>query len=118
MPNLTIEQKTVYGLRGYLSAVVLPRSFTQKCEGVREAWQEAGKYARITVRDPFIAPFDLIPGAYKAIQKHIEEHAIRHATAEGRLCCFEHVYEKDATTYMDIYIAVDMLTPGGETVTL
>lgn len=118
VPNLTIEQKTVYGLRGYLSAVVLPDSFTKKCEGAREVWQEAGKYARITVRDPFIAPFDLIPNAYKAIQAHIEAYGIRHACRELELCCFEHVYERDATTFMDIYIAVDMLTPGGTDATL
>ena len=118
VPNLTIEQKTVYGLRGYLSAVVLPGSFTQQCASVREAWQEAGKYARITVRDPFAAPFDLIPNAYKAIHTHMEAHGIRHASTQPALCCFERVYEKDATTYMDIYIAVDMLTPGGETATL
>ena len=119
VPMLTIEQKTVYGLRGYMSAVVLPDGFTQKCEGVREAWQEAGKYARVTVRDPFLAPFELIPSAYKAIQKYIETHNIRHTHCnETQLCCFEHVYEKDGTTFMDIYITVDMLTPGGETVTL
>ena len=118
VPSLTIEQKTVYGLRGYLSAVVLPDRFTKKCEGVREVWQEASKYARITVRDPFLAPFDLIPNAYKAIQKHIEDNAIRHACTDGQLCCFERVYEKDGVAFMDIYIMVDMLTPGGETITL
>ena len=118
VPMLTIEQKTVYGLRGYLSAVILPGSFTAKCMGVRESWQETAKYARITVRDPFRAPFDLIPGAYKAILKHIEDKAIRHGTPEGQLSCFEHVYTKDGTEHMDIYIMVDMLTPGGGTITL
>ena len=119
VPNLTIEQKTVHGLRGYMAAVVLPDSFTQKCEGVREAWQEAAKYARITVRNPFLAPFDLIPNAYKAIQKHIEANSIGHGHCDdARLCCFEHVYEQDGITFMDIYIMVDMLTPGGKTITL
>ncbi len=117
-PMLTIEQKTVYGLRGYMSAVILPDHFTAKCTGVREIWQETTKYARITVRNPFRAPFALIPSAYKAIQKHIESHAIGHATKEGQLDCFEHVHTKNGVECMDIYIAVDMLTPGGETVTL
>ncbi|MBE0601162.1 MAG: hypothetical protein IH607_05190, partial [Firmicutes bacterium] len=118
VPKLTVEQQTVYGLRGYMSAVVLPESFTGKCQGVREAWQETGKYAHITVREPMKAPFVLIPNAYKAIQKHIEDNAIRHACIEGQLSCFEYVHVIDGTEYMDIYIAVDMLTPGGETVTL
>lgn len=118
VPMLSLEQKTVYGLRGYMAAVILPDGFASQCEGVRVAWQEKGKYARISIRNPFTAPFDLIPNAYKAIQKHIEKRGIRHASAEDQLCCFEHVYEKDGNQYMDVYIAVDMLTEGGETVTL
>jgi DNA-binding XRE family transcriptional regulator len=118
MPNLSIEQKTVFGLRGYMSACVIPDDFAPRCGGVRLAWQDAGKYARITVRDPFAAPFDLIPKAYTAVIKHMKDHGIRHAGPEGQLWCFEHVYEKDGTTFMDIYISVDMLTPGGTDVTL
>ena len=118
MPMLSLEQKTVYGLRGYLSAVLLPGSFPAKCEGAREAWQETGKYARITIRNPFAAPFELIPNAYQAIQKYIEKHGIGHAHAEDQLCCFEHVYDKDGVRFMDVYIAVDMLTNGAVPVTL
>ena len=101
-----------------MAAVILPDSFTAKCEGVRVAWQEQGKYARITIRNPFLAPFDLIPGAYKTIQKYIEKNGIRHAHAEDQLCCFEHEYKKDGSAYMDVYIAVDMLTEGAAPVTL
>lgn len=118
VPMLSLEQQTVYGLRGYMSAVVLPDSFTAKCEGVRVAWQEAGKYARITIRNPFLAPFELIPNAYKTIQKHIEKHGIRHAHVENQFCCFEQVYHRGGNEYMDVYIVVDMLAEGGETVTL
>ena len=117
-PMLSLEQKTVYGLHGYMSAVVLPDSFTAKCQGVREAWQEKTKYARISIRNPFTAPFELIPNGYKAIQKYIEKHGIRHTSAEGQLCCFEHEYRKGADSFMDVYIAVDMLTEGGEPVSL
>jgi transcriptional regulator with XRE-family HTH domain len=118
MPILSIEQKTVYGLRGYLSAVILPESFTAKCNGVREVWQDTGKYAMISVRDPFSAPFDLIPKAYQAVMKHMETHGIRHAGGDGQLWCFEKVYEQDGVTMMDIYVSIDMLTEGGEIVTL
>ena len=114
VPMLSLEQQTVYGLRGYMTAVILPDGFKTPCEGVRDVWQEKGKYARITIRDPFAAPFDLIPNAYKAIQKHIKKRGIRHTNAGDQLCCFEHVYEKDGVRYMDVYIAVDMLTEGGE----
>ncbi len=118
MPMLSLEQKTVYGLRGYMAAVILPDGFTSQCEGVRDAWQETGKYARISIRNPFVAPFDLIPNAYKAIQKYIEKHGIRHCSAENQLCCFEHTYDRGADKFMDVYIAVDMLTEGGEPITL
>ncbi|MFH1512331.1 MAG: helix-turn-helix transcriptional regulator [Bacillota bacterium] len=118
MPILSIEQKTVYGLRGYMSAVILPDSFASGCAGVREAWQEKGKYALISIRDPFRAPFDLIPKAYQAVMRHLQAHGIRHAGAEGQLWCFEKVYELDGVTMMDVYVSVDMLTEGGEPVTL
>ena len=120
MPMLTIEQKTVYGLRGYLSAVILPDSFTGKCEGVREAWQDKSKYARITIRDPFRAPFDLIPRGYKSILKYLKDKGIRQTHGgEDQLCCFERVYRKDGVEYMDVYITVDMLTPSeDDTVTI
>ena len=114
MPMLSLEQKTVYGLRGYMSAVVLPDSFTETCAGVKDAWQEKAKYAHISIRNPFSAPFELIPNGYKAIQKFIEKNGIRHAAAENQLCCFERVYQKGEDSFMDIYIAVDMLTEGGE----
>ena len=118
VPMLSLEQKTVYGLRGYMAAVLLPDSFTSQCEGVREAWQETGKYARITIRNPFAAPFDLIPNAYKAIQKFIEQQGIKHHPDDKQLCCFEHEYQKDGVPFMDVYIAVDALTEGGETVVI
>ncbi len=118
VPMLSLEQKTVYGLRGYMAAVLLPDSFTSKCEGVRVAWQETGKYARITIRNPFAAPFELIPNAYKAIQKYILKQGIKHYHDESQLCCFEHEYQKGDTKFMDVYITVDPLTEGGETVTL
>ncbi len=118
MPILSIEQKTVYGLRGYLSACVIPQDFVLRHEGARLAWQETGKYALITIRDPFRAPFDLIPKAYAAILKHMEAQGIRHMGTEGQLWCFEKVYELDGVTMMDVYVSVDMLTEGGEIVTL
>ena len=118
MPILSIEQKTVYGLRGYLSACIIPADFVPRHGGVRLAWQDTGKYALITIRDPFRAPFDLIPKAYQAVMKHMEAHAIRHAGGDGQLWCFEKVYELDGVTMMDVFVSVDMLTEGREIVTL
>lgn len=115
---LTIEQKTVYGLRGYMSAVILPETFTCKCQGVREVWQDTAKYARITIRNPMVAPFDLIPKAYQTVQAYLEAHNIRHGSTENQLLCFEHVYDQGANNMMDVYIAVDMLTESAQTVTL
>ncbi len=118
LPILSIEQKTVYGMRGYLSACVVPEDFTPRTGGARLVWQEKAKYAHITIRDPFCAPFDLIPKAYGVVMAHMQAHGIRHAGAEGQLWCFERVYENDGVTFMDIYVSVDMLAEGGEPVTL
>lgn len=108
-PHVSQEQQSVYGLRGYVAACVLPEGFTPKCEGAEIAWQESNTYAAITITNPFSAAFDLIPRAYKQILQYLDRNGFKKNGGQG-IACFERVYEKQGVCYMDVYIAVDALT--------
>ena len=70
--------------------------------------QENQKYAVITIREPFNAPFTLIPNAYKTLILYMEVNGIKHRQTKEVLSCFEKEYKKDGISYMDVYIAVDL----------
>jgi len=105
-PYLSTEQKNVYGLRGYVSAYIIPEDFEPECGGAEIAWQERDTYAVITVTDPFKAPFDLIPNAYKTLMAHVEKEKIKAQTWDNRIC-FEEVFQHERVEYMDIFVPVD-----------
>lgn len=109
-PYVTLEQQNLFGLRGYAAACILPEDFTPQGPAVHLTWQAETKYARITIRDPFQAAFSLIPNAYKEIQKYLDRKGIHH-DGENSLSCFERIYEKEGVCHMDVYIAVNALTP-------
>lgn len=107
-PILTPEQQNVYGLRGYVSAYIIPEDFEPRCGGAEIAWQEKDTYAVITITDPFRDAFDLIPNAYKTLFAYIEKNDLEVHSHENRIC-FEEVYEQEGVQYMDVYIPVDVV---------
>ena len=106
-PYVSSELQNRFGLRGYVAAYILPEGFETGCPGVEYADQEEADYAVITVYDPFAAAFERIPNAYKKIMEYLQVNGFREKPREGILSCFEHVYEKDGITCMDVYIHVD-----------
>lgn len=66
--------------------------------------------SEITVYDPFAAAFERIPGAYKRILEYLQTNGFRENPTEDILSCFEHVYEKEGITCMDVYIHVDSVS--------
>lgn len=109
-PFVSSEQQNRFGLRGYVAAYVLPEGFEPSCPGVEFANQETADYAVITVYDPFAAAFERIPGAYKRILEYLQTNGFRENLTEDILSCFEHVYEKEGITCMDVYIHVDSVS--------
>jgi len=103
-----IDDPVHIGLRGYVSAYIIPEDFTPECSGAEIAWQEKDTYAVITVTDPFKAPFDLIPNAYKTILTHVEKEKIKAQSWEN-LICFEEVFQLAGMDMMDIYVPVDLV---------
>lgn len=106
-PVLSQEQINVYNMHGYVSACIVPADFSTNCEGAEFVWQEAGKYAVITITEPMSAAFELIPNGYKVLLNYMKEKKlILKPENQQETFCFEKVYVKDGIEYMDIYIAL------------
>ena len=106
-PFVTQEQQSRFRLRGYVAAYVLPEGFHTELPGVEYAPQEEADYAVITIREPFVAPFERIPGGYRRIFGHLQANGFREKPREHVLSCFEHVYDRDGVSFMDVYIHTD-----------
>ncbi|NLW88693.1 MAG: helix-turn-helix transcriptional regulator [Clostridiaceae bacterium] len=108
-PFVSQEQINVFHMHGYCAACVLP----EKQAGVDYAGfglevirQSESRYAVITIREPFTAPFVLIPNAYKTLLRFIEVNVIAKKAPPEAIGCFEKVYRKDGIEFMDVYMCV------------
>ncbi len=108
-PFVSQEQINVYHMHGYCAACVLPEKNTDADYsglGLEVIRQAESKYAIITIRDPFTAPFILIPNAYKTLLRYIEVNVITKCSPKDSIECYEKVYSKDGTVFMDVYMCV------------
>lgn len=69
--------------------------------------QSAQKYAVITIKNPFIKPFTLIPNAYKTLMRYMEINNLPCKQSKEVLSCFEKEYDKDGIPYMDVSISIE-----------
>ena len=111
-PFISPEQKNRFNLRGYVAACILPEDFQPACPGAEIGCQPAADYARITIREPFIAPFERIPTAYKLIMEHLNKNGFKENHKEDFIPCFEYEYEKEGVSFMDVFIHVDSTGKG------
>ena len=70
--------------------------------------QRRQNYIVLSIREPFRAPFVLIPNAYKTLMYYMKVNGMKHVEDKEVISCFEREYTKDEVQYMDIYIAVEM----------
>ena len=106
-PFLSLEQVNVYHMHGYTAACIVPEGFVPRQGETQVIRQEAGRYAGMTIREPFKAPFKLIPNAYKIIISYMEINGLKHMEAGRLIPCFERSYEREGVSYMDILISVE-----------
>lgn len=109
-PFVSFELQNRFGLRGYVSAYILPDGFDTDYPGVEYADQDDADYAVITVYDPFAAAFERVPNAYKNILEYLQANGFREKPKDGILPCFEYVYENNGRTCMDVHIHVDSVS--------
>ena len=109
-PFVSQEQQNRFGMHGYAAAYTLPEGFETNCPGVQYFENAEADYAMITIKEPFIQPFERIPNAYKRIMEYLQANNFKEKQQDNILSCFEHEYEDNGTTYMDVYIHVDGVT--------
>ena len=105
-PFVSAEQKNRFGLHGYVSACILPKDYAVPAAGAEIADQLSADYAVISIRDPFIAPFERIPHAYRLILKALNCNGFREITADNILPCFEYIYHENGVEYMKVFMHV------------
>lgn len=105
-PFLTQEQVNVFHMHGYAAAWVLPEGFTPQGEQWEILSQARQRYAAITIKEPFIAPFRTIPNAYETLMAYMKVNSLEHQEEKNVISCFEKEYERDGTDYMDVYILI------------
>jgi len=106
-PHVSQEQINVYHMHGYAAACILPSNFKVEGGNLEIVTQKEQQYAVITIKEPFIDPFTLIPNAYKTLMIYMDVNCYKHKQTKDIIACFEKVYEKDSVCYMDVYIAVE-----------
>lgn len=109
-PFVTQELQNRFGLHGYVAACVIPDDFKTDCPGVTFLENKEADYAVITIKEPFIQPFERIPKAYKLIMEYLQANNFKERNQENIIGCFEYEYKKNDITYMDVFIHVDGVT--------
>lgn len=106
-PILSQEQINVFNMHGYEAALILPREIEESGIQQEVMKQERQKYIAITIKSPMLAPFRLIPNAYKVLMTHMKINGIGHKEDKKVISCFEKEYDVEGVHYMDVYIAVE-----------
>lgn len=106
LPILSQEQVNVFHMHGYEAALILEEDISESDMEMTVHSQEKQKYVAITIKEPFQAPFQVIPNAYKVLMSHIEVNGIDHHCDKNVIGCFEKSYFVDGIEYMDVYIAI------------
>lgn len=109
-PFVSPEQQNRFGMHGYAAAYIIPDGFETECAGVQYSENKEADYAVITITEPFAQAFERIPNAYKMIMQYLRANNFKEKPQENVISCFEHVYEKNGVTYMDVYVHVDGIT--------
>lgn len=106
-PVVSQEQINVYHMHGYAAALVLKDETLVKDRNAEVIRQERQKYIVITIKQPFLAPFRLIPNAYKILLTYMQTNGIQEKQDKAVIPCFEREYVAEGIDYMDVYIAVE-----------
>lgn len=101
-PVVSQEQINVYNMHGYAAALLLDEGV--EVPGAEPLCQPRQRYLAITIREPFTAPFRLIPNAYRIIDTYMRANGLKHAEKIA-IPCFERTYDDGAR--MDVYIAIE-----------
>ena len=106
-PLLSQEQINVFNMHGYTSALILDDNVEVTDIDEEIECQEKQKYIAITIKQPSLAPFRLIPNAYKILLTYMQTNGMNGRYDKAIIDCFEKEYVVDDIDYMDVYIAIE-----------
>lgn len=106
-PVLSQEQINVFNMHGYTAALILDDNAEVTDIEAEIEYQEKQKYIAITIKQPFSAPFRLIPNAYKILLTYMQTNGMNGRCEKAMIDCFEKEYVVDNIDYMDVYIAIE-----------
>ncbi len=109
-PFVSQEQQNRFGMHGYVAACIIPEGFETDVPGVQYSENMEADYAVITIREPFVQPFERIPNAYKLIMEYLQANNFKEKQQDNIISCFEYEYAKDDVTFMDVFVHVDGVT--------
>ncbi|MGF7059680.1 hypothetical protein [Brassicibacter mesophilus] len=104
-PFISKQQAEQFGLRGYVSAYIIPEGFEAKCDGVEITYINEDAYATLKVTDPHSNSFVKIPKGYEILMEFVNSGKYKTTTWENRIA-FEEEYDLNGVHYMDIYIPI------------
>ena len=104
---LSQEQINVFNMHGYTAALMLDANGEVTDINTEMKYQEKQKYIAITIKQPSLAPFHLIPNAYKILLTYMKTNGINGKYEKTIIDCFEKEYVVDDIDYMDVYIAIE-----------
>lgn len=105
-PFVSQEQVNVFHMHGYAAACLLPSGIELGDNNEEVIIQKKQKYVAITIKEPFKAPFSIIPNAYKTLMSYMQINGFQRKNDKDILSCFEKEYAINSVEYMDVYIAV------------
>ncbi len=112
-PFVSQEQQNRFGMHGYVAACIIPEGFETDYPGVQYSENMEADYAVITIKEPFVQPFETIPNAYKLIMEYLQANNFKEKQQDNIISCFEYEYTKDEVNYMDVFVHVDGVTKVG-----
>ena len=101
------ELINVYNMHGYTAALILPEDAKVTDPNAEILTQERQKYLAVTIKNPWRAPFRIIPNGYKLLLTYSKTNGYHEKKGKDLISCFEKEYEIDGVPYMDVYIIVE-----------
>ena len=88
-------------MHGYTAALVLPKDYSIDNDSILIEHCDTQNYVTISIKNPMLDPFNLIPNAYKLVLEHM---GINQLTFDD--FAYEHLYQEDGFEIMKIFIAI------------
>lgn len=103
-PQVTAEQKSRFGLRGYGAGLILPEDFSGEGGSVELVSQPPADYAMLTVWGKADALLPQLSQAVALIFDYLGRNGLRKSAGEGILPCFHRLRQEAGEAFLDVFV--------------